>query len=37
MAEAGASFNEIARAVFGHTGGKQTQTIKEVLAKFDQN
>jgi hypothetical protein len=32
----GASFNEIARQVYGHTGGKQTEQIKEVLAKFNQ-
>lgn len=30
----GASFNEIARQIYGHTGGKQTEQIKEVLAKF---
>ncbi len=30
----GASYNEIARQVYGHTGGKQTQLIKDVLAKF---
>lgn len=33
----GASFNEIARQVFGHTGGKQTEQIKEVLVKFNQH
>jgi hypothetical protein len=33
----GASYNEIARQVYGHTGGKQTQLIKDVLAKFIQN
>lgn len=33
----GASYNEIARQVYGHTGGKQTQQIKDVLAKFSQN
>lgn len=32
----GASFNEIARQVYGHIGGKQTNQIKEVLAKFNQ-
>lgn len=32
----GASFNEIARQVYGHTGGKQTEQIKDVLAKFNQ-
>lgn len=30
----GASYNEIARQVYGHTGGKQTHQIKAVLAKF---
>jgi hypothetical protein len=33
----GASFNEIARQVYGHTGGKQTEQIRTVLAKFNQN
>jgi hypothetical protein len=33
---AGESYNEIARQVFGSTGGKQTTQIKEVLAKFNQ-
>ena len=33
---AGESYNEIARQVFGNTGGKQTTQIKEVLAKFSQ-
>ena len=28
-------YNEIARQVYGHTGGKQTQLIKDVLAKFN--
>jgi hypothetical protein len=32
----GASFNEIARQVYGHTGGKQVNQIKEVIAKFNQ-
>ena len=32
----GASYNEIARQVFGNTGGKQTQAIKDVIAKFNQ-
>jgi energy-coupling factor transporter ATP-binding protein EcfA2 len=32
----GESFNEIARQVFGNTGGKQTKRIKEILQKFDQ-
>lgn len=34
---AGNSYNEIARQIFGNTGGKQTQAIKEVLARFNQN
>jgi hypothetical protein len=34
---AGKSYNEIARQVFGHTGGKQTAQIKEVLDKFSQH
>lgn len=33
----GASFNEIARQVYGHTGGKQTEQIKDILAKFKQH
>lgn len=37
LKEAGASLNEIARQVFGSSGGKQTQAIKETLAKFEQN
>jgi len=32
--QTGASFNEIARQVFGSTGGHQTNKIKTVLAKF---
>jgi len=32
----GVSYNEIARQVYGHTGGKQTQQIKDVLAKFSK-
>jgi hypothetical protein len=32
----GASYNEIARQVYGSTGGKQTQAIKDVIAKFNQ-
>jgi hypothetical protein len=32
----GASFNQIARKVYGHTGGKQTEQIKEILTKFNQ-
>ncbi|MFC1975673.1 hypothetical protein ACFLXQ_04695 [Chloroflexota bacterium] len=32
--EAGESFNEIARQVYGNTGGKQTQRIKEVITRF---
>ncbi len=34
LADAGASFNEIARQVFGSTGGKQTSQIKAVLSKY---
>jgi hypothetical protein len=34
MYEAGESFNEIARQVFGNTGGKQTGQIKQVIAKY---
>jgi len=30
----GASYNEIARQVFGSTGGKQTEAIKQIIAKF---
>ncbi|MBN1220799.1 MAG: hypothetical protein JXM69_17895 [Anaerolineae bacterium] len=30
----GESFNEIARQVWGHTGGKQTEKIKQVIAQF---
>jgi hypothetical protein len=33
----GVSYNEIARQVYGHIGGKQTNQIKEVLAKFNQH
>ena len=32
--EQGTSFNEIARQVYGHTGGKQTEQIKRVIEKF---
>ena len=32
----GASYSEIARQVYGHTGGKQIKQIKEILAKFNQ-
>ena len=32
--EQGESFNEIARQVFGHTGGKQTEQIKQIISKF---
>lgn len=32
--QAGASFNEIARQVYGATGGHQVNKIKEVLAKY---
>lgn len=31
---AGASYNEICRQVFGTTGGKQIQLVKEILAKY---
>jgi energy-coupling factor transporter ATP-binding protein EcfA2 len=32
----GESYNEIARQVFGNTGGKQTKRIKEILQKFNR-
>lgn len=32
--EQGKSYNEIARQVFGHTGGKQVGQIKEIITKF---
>jgi hypothetical protein len=31
----GESFNEISRQVYGHTGGKQTNQIKEVIERFN--
>jgi|GEM_PF-2871614 len=34
LADAGESYNEIARQVFGSTGGKQTQQIKTILSKY---
>jgi hypothetical protein len=34
LAEAGESYNEIARQVYGSIGGKQTQQIKQVLDKY---
>ena len=34
MAADGQSFNAIARAVYGSTGGKQNKLIKEILARF---
>lgn len=33
----GISYNEIARQVYGHTGGKQIKQIKDVLEKFNQH
>jgi hypothetical protein len=34
LAQAGESFNEIARQVFGSAGGKQTNQIKDILSRF---
>lgn len=33
--EQGESFNEIARQVFGNTGGKQTEKIKQIITRFN--
>ena len=32
--ERGESYNHIARRVFGHTGGKQTERIKKIIERF---